>query len=440
MQHIDEARLAAIDALKGYLQEQPSIARILLIEDLFGMLRLVVWCDPALWEVVSAQIDATLRQSASAGLYWSGELWNAASGSAGDQGVFERAWGEGQAIEGSDRLRISDRYRNRGAWFTRIAKPLWSVNGDGGGCPIVVFYSFKGGVGRSTALASFAIQKARAGQRVVVADFDLDAPGVGSLLAADPTGTTATWGVVDYLLERVRGEVELSDYYHACRRDAVTGAGEILVVPAGRIDTRYLGKLARIDFDSSVSPLEGSPIGLLLGDIRSQLQPNWILLDARTGLSEPAGVLLSGLAHLHVLFGTSSEQSWQGMRVVLRRLGADRLDAGLGQSECLLVHAMVPRDSSVAPQAIQIFADRARDEFTDAFYAENRADGADESVWSVADAESEDAPHATIPLLYDPLLAHFRAVDEVAAHLVDSAGYRELCRRIDERFVVGADE
>ncbi|RMH27272.1 MAG: ParA family protein, partial [Planctomycetota bacterium] len=64
--------------------------------------------------------------------------------------------------------------------------------------PIVVFYSFKGGVGRSTALAAFAIQRARAGERIAVIDADLDAPGLGHLLSAPEVGT-AQWGVADYL-------------------------------------------------------------------------------------------------------------------------------------------------------------------------------------------------------------------------------------------------
>ena len=38
-----------------------------------------------------------------------------------------------------------------------------------------------GGVGRSTALAAFAIQRARLGERVAVVDLDLDAPGIGAL-------------------------------------------------------------------------------------------------------------------------------------------------------------------------------------------------------------------------------------------------------------------
>ena len=42
---------------------------------------------------------------------------------------------------------------------------------------IVTFYSWKGGVGRTMALANTAVQLARKGNRVLVVDWDLEAPG-----------------------------------------------------------------------------------------------------------------------------------------------------------------------------------------------------------------------------------------------------------------------
>ncbi len=43
---------------------------------------------------------------------------------------------------------------------------------------VVTFYSFKGGVGRSMALVNVAAELARRGERVLVVDFDLEAPGL----------------------------------------------------------------------------------------------------------------------------------------------------------------------------------------------------------------------------------------------------------------------
>src|SRR5262249_17264065 len=156
------------------------------------------------------------------------------------------------------------------------------------------------------ALSSFAIQRAHAGERVCVFDLDLDSPGVGNLLSADLEGLTSQWGVVDYLLEQATGQLQLSEYFHRC--DRLAGAGEIIVFGAGVVDDLYPTKLARVNLEES-APIDEVGLGRLLLQARDELKPHWILLDARTGISESAGRLLSGMAHLHVLLGTTQNQS-----------------------------------------------------------------------------------------------------------------------------------
>jgi hypothetical protein len=436
IKHGDEARHATLNVLSRLVAQDPSIERAVLIDDLFGRLRLVIWTQRTDWEEFRSALSAQLGDPGVADRFWGGQIWNGSAASEADRLVYEKAWEESREVEGASRLREADRYRNRSAWFAPVTDPFWPTLADArdGGPPILVFYSFKGGVGRSTALASFALQRARRGERVAVIDFDLDAPGVGSLLAADESGTTASWGVLDYLLERPSGEVDLPDYYHALRREPVTGTGEIIVVPAGRMDSEYLSKLARVDLELPLQDAGPHPLVLLLSELRDAVQPAWVLLDARTGLSEPAGLLLGGLAHLHVLFGTASEQSWQGLRLVLDRLGASRVRAGRPQAECLLVHAMVPRDATVSPMARAAFSDRARDEFTETYYAEDPEDPEDDRFWYVRDAENDDAPHVPIALSYDPKLAHFRRIDDVVTELADSPEYSALADRIAARY------
>jgi hypothetical protein len=52
---------------------------------------------------------------------------------------------------------------------------------------IVTFYSYKGGVGRTMALANVATLLAQRGQRVLVVDFDLEAPGLHRYFLTDTT-------------------------------------------------------------------------------------------------------------------------------------------------------------------------------------------------------------------------------------------------------------
>src|SRR5881398_1050556 len=85
-------------------------------------------------------------------------------------------------------------------------KPFW-----------VTFYSYKGGVGRSMALANLAALLARRGRRVFMIDFDLEAPGLDSF---QEFGIEAKkQGVVEYAHEFQQKKIapELSAYVQECQ-------------------------------------------------------------------------------------------------------------------------------------------------------------------------------------------------------------------------------
>jgi hypothetical protein len=464
--HHDEARTDAVMALMGWLKNSPG-SRAVFIDDLYGKCRLILW----LGRETSGEMVDVLKGilAEAAGSYWSGQAWVVtAQTSKLDLQVYDGAWEEGRAHPKEPRLRVVDRVRSRLAWFGELADPPWEARGgaEQKGPPIVVFYSFKGGVGRTTALASFAIQRARAGERVVVIDGDLDAPGIGPFFAVEepgfrdsqpPSGENVTsgegagetdkgqpratagggaqWGVVDYLLEGPSpGDVELSDYYQSVRNEPIIpGNGEILVFAAGRIDENYLAKLARLDFDPARKG-SSTPWEQLLQRIRQELSPNWILMDSRAGLGESAGLLLGGLAHLHVLLGTSSEQSWQGIRLILDRIGSGRVLRGKPQAECVLVQAMIPEFHEAAVDAQAVFLARAENEFEAHYYAEDPEDPEDDSMWFIRDMPGKDAPHQPVCLSYKQNLAHFRRLENVVPELLGEQ-YRRLAERIGSRFV-----
>jgi len=425
---MDEVRKAIIVELHRILKQNPKIERLILIDDLFGSLHAVVWLEKNEDEKKLKDFNVVLKEIASP--FWAEDLWNASKGKASDKLFFEYAWKEGEKLDNDYRFRIVERHRNRGAWLGHLSSPPWNL--DEANPPIIVFYSFKGGVGRTTALASFAMQQARSGDSVVIIDFDLDAPGIGSLLAGD-SKESSQWGVVDYILENRFGVNDLRDYYFACRREKITGPGEILVIPAGQVNEDYLGKLVRVDFEPPSDSRDKHPLNGLLIQIKKDLKPQWILIDARAGISEPAGLLLNGIAHLNVLFGTFSNQSWQGLRLVLDKLGAQRIHRNLPQSECILVHAMIPEDTTVEKKAKDIFSDRARDEFSNYYYAEDPEDPEDpdeDKFWYNRDLENDTAPHVPVCLTYQPRLAQFEKIDDVADTLVESQQYSELAKRI----------
>lgn len=445
MKHLDDARRDAEQAISAFLASKGEAKswRALLVVDVFARLRVVLWCpDPKKnWE--SAREELTQAMASSAGAFWSQDVLQGSKKRELPDGPWQdEAWEAARRAEGTDRLRVLERHRGKTGWFEAPAAPPWPLTKDAPA--IVLFYSFKGGVGRSTALAATALNLAAAGDRVVVVDADLDAPGVGSLLAGHD-GAVAQWGLVDYLLEQPilresHGDEaavpDLDDYYHRCPASLVSGSGEILVVPSGRFDgSAYLDKLARLDYGHSRDDGE-HPFVALLRALRENLSPQWILVDARAGLGDVSGFLTGGICHLHVLLGTLADSSWRGLELVLERLGADRVRQGEPQAAAALVAAMVPRSQeSVYQDAVARFTDRARDVFSERYHAKPDAGLAD-TFWTLDDLESLDSPHVPVVLPYNEPLALFSALSDVADLLRDDEPYRKLTDHVRARLGV----
>ena len=76
------------------------------------------------------------------------------------------------------------------------------------------FYSFKGGVGRTMALANVAVELANRGRKVIAADFDLEAPGLDSFDLLRPKNPSR--GIVDFVLHyRDTGEApDVADFLY----------------------------------------------------------------------------------------------------------------------------------------------------------------------------------------------------------------------------------
>lgn len=434
IRHLDEARAAIIEALKERW-EVFGADKVLIIEDAFGCITFGVW-----GEAPSSEAFAELLASVSP---FGAETWFRARGNMGDFDPMElqQSWEEAASLDpGGDwdeRLRLIVRHRMLPAWQHSTERSLLRQLGAHD-CPVLAFYSFKGGMGRSTALALFALDRMSRDEHVVVIDLDIDAPGLGSIL---PSGASSLYGVVDYLLELpVAGSrpEDLRDFYYNLDLPGIRSTGSIKVFPAGRLDEFYLGKMARLDFE----PVESTggelrhPLEELVAQVYQELHPDWILIDSRTGFSETAGMILSGLCDYHVLFGVQSDQSWEGLGYAIKRLGLDRLQRGYHQAEFMLVQSMVPetpkekRDSSMAA-----FAGKAGDVCAGSYYLEPEP-ARDDAFWYLDDAGGESAPDSPITMLYKAALSQAVSLPELLDTLRSSKDIQDFCAVLNER--VGA--
>ncbi len=194
----------------------------------------------------------------------------------------------------------------------------------------VVFYSYKGGVGRTTALIHTAFHLARDGKRVVVVDMDVEAPGLHKALP-NPNGQPIEAGLIDYLWERqVRPfDPQTGDGLETCLVGGTTedrtpiaypvedpvSRAEIHVIPAGEINDDYIRRLYTLSSQDVLSSHEDA-WSLLEREIADQLDPDIMLIDARTGLGDWGGLSLLRLADEAFLILFPSDQNGEGIAFV----------------------------------------------------------------------------------------------------------------------------
>jgi len=304
--------------------------------------------------------------------------------------------GSACALDGFSQVWVVDRLATEADW-ARIAP-------ESSGAPRVVFFSIKGGVGRSTALAATAWHLAQSGKRVLVLDLDLESPGLSSALL--PTERQPTYGIADWLVE------DLVDNAAAVFDDMIASSilshdGEIFVVPAHGVEPgEYLAKLGRawmpkLQADGRREPWSARLLRLLEA-LEARIQPDVVLIDSRSGLDEIASACVTDMgARLILLFALEGDQTWNGYRMLFeqwRRAGV----AEAIRERLQIVGAIVPELDRVSYQeglrehAYQVFLDTLYDEIAPA-----AAGPGPDGTWQVGspgdewsfDEADETAPH-----------------------------------------------
>jgi CobQ/CobB/MinD/ParA nucleotide binding domain len=299
-----------------------------------------------------------------------------------------------------------------------------SVFGEKEVPPIATFWSHKGGVGRTTALAVAAAHMARRGKAVLAIDLDLEAPGLGSVLLGSallPEDRTPRYGTLDWYVENGLQSLEEDFLDDLIGVSAFGGSrGRVEVIPAlGGMSQNHpanvIAKLARA-YVEDPDP-EGGPPKTFLDQTRDLVQRvsmfrsyDAILVDARAGLNESAAASLLGLGADILLFGLNTPQSMAGFRLLLAYL-AGFLPATDVSTDWRLRLKMVHSKASADPDDQRKFRDRSYEIFAEFLYEEGTPDDLATMSTFNFDIDDPDAPHVPWVVLDD---ANFRDFDPLA--------------------------
>jgi tetratricopeptide (TPR) repeat protein len=201
---------------------------------------------------------------------------------------------------------------------------------------IITFYSFKGGTGRTMALANVAWILAANGFRVLAADWDLESPGLDRFfqpfLAEQEVRDSP--GIIDLIrayrqtamktppenrAEIFRPLARVEPYAFSLDWE-FAGGGCLDLLSPGKLNLDYAAALSAMDWDNFYQALDG---GEFLDAFRTELKRSYdyVLIDSRTGFSDIAEICTVHLPDVLVDCFTLSTQGIEGAAEVANRVG-----------------------------------------------------------------------------------------------------------------------
>lgn len=210
---------------------------------------------------------------------------------------------------------------------------------------IFTFYSYKGGVGRTMALANVAEMLYRRGLNILMVDFDLEAPGLERFFNApetslNPDEVIQQRGVIDLLLsykqlssiplpnfqtENTSGDSEVDENlifpvepisnFIVPLYDRNKDSGSLSIIPSGKRDNGNFRQYAQQAHSFDWNDFYDNWNGRKFFDWFKQEVANSadvVLIDSRTGITEMGGVCTYQLADAVVILVTPNEQNIDG--------------------------------------------------------------------------------------------------------------------------------
>jgi cellulose biosynthesis protein BcsQ len=208
---------------------------------------------------------------------------------------------------------------------------------------IVTFYSYKGGAGRSMALANISWILASNGHRVLTIDWDLEAPGLPRFFQPflDDHVLASTPGLIDFFADYVESVSGLKQAVPSIdgylTQDGQTDIlrhvlslnwkfpndGRLDFLSAGKPGPAYARRVAQFNWEQLYARLDGRElVEALKGQFRSNY--DYVLIDSRTGISDISGICTVQIPDILVVCFTLNRQSIEGSARVAESVDAQR--------------------------------------------------------------------------------------------------------------------
>ena len=304
---------------------------------------------------------------------------------------------------------------------------------------IITFYSYKGGVGRSMAVANVAcllsatVERSR--KQILVMDWDLEAPGLHRYFSArcDLPEYRGQQGIIDYFYQLRSLLEESPDFYEQLQSergpqilderlplhsfltpDVVSGVD---FIRAGRFDDNYARNVGSFDWISFYDRYTDA-----IRAFRELLaeQYSFVLIDSRTGVTDVSAICTALLPEKLVGVFVPNRQNIDGLCEIVKKSISYR-----GRSDDFRPLAVFPLPSRIE-NAEQVLKDQWRRdyqrEFEDLFRREYQVQEIDLTSYF----DKVPLPYVSFYAYGENIAVLRETTDEISL----SAAYQRFCERL----------
>jgi tetratricopeptide (TPR) repeat protein len=186
---------------------------------------------------------------------------------------------------------------------------------------VITFYSYKGGVGRTMSLVNIACLLAKKSKKVLLIDWDLEAPGLHDFFNANLK--LEDLGLIDFIHESVdmkisnpeNNEKEIENFIATnidrfiCT-NVLPFKGNLDMIKAGKFDIEYSEKLNAINWHEFYVK---SPYFFKIFASVLESKYDFIFIDSRTGLSDTGGICTMLMPQILVVVFALNNQNIKGV-------------------------------------------------------------------------------------------------------------------------------
>jgi cell division protein FtsZ len=230
---------------------------------------------------------------------------------------------------------------------------------------IITFYSYKGGVGRTMSLANIATILAQWDYKVLVVDWDLEAPGLERyFMNYSSIKLDKKRGVIDLLLRKSsNNKVNWNRYLLDIK---IVNKHTLKFLGSGKKGSDYFDKLKKLDIDSLYEKNSGFEFFERLRD-EWKSEFDYILIDSRTGITDNVGICTIQLPDIVFVFTNTNEQSVLGTKEIIERINFSQQSQPYDRQNLIIFPILSRFDTTTEFEISQVWIKKVSETLTNVY-------------------------------------------------------------------------